>query len=84
VDNTPVWTAFYFYPQSRGGIFLPDVNCTVDNCKYWTDKNLCEAQQIVIQSDEKGGFSQGADLKSLAATPADSNDDTCCQTFKVK
>ena len=63
---------------------MPDVNCTVNNCQYWTDGNLCEAQQIVIQNDEEGGFSQNAKLNQLKATPADSNDDTCCQTFKMK
>ncbi len=63
---------------------MPDVNCTVDNCKYWTSGNLCEAQQIVIQNDADGGFAPNAKLKDLAATPADSNDDTCCQTFKMK
>jgi hypothetical protein len=63
---------------------MPDVNCTVDNCQYWTSGNLCEAQQIVIQNDADGGFAPNAKLKDLAATPADSNDDTCCQTFKMK
>lgn len=64
---------------------MPDVNCTVDNCQYWTSGNLCEAQQIVIQNDEDGGFSPNAKLKELAATPAAQNeDDTCCQTFKMK
>ena len=63
---------------------MPDVNCTVDNCKYWNGGNLCEAQQIVIQNDENGGFSPSAKLKELAATPASNNDDTCCQTFKMK
>jgi hypothetical protein len=63
---------------------MPDVNCTVDNCKYWNSGNLCEAQQIVIQNDEQGGFSPSAKLKELGATPADDVDDTCCQTFKMK
>lgn len=63
---------------------MPDVNCTVDNCQYWTSGNLCKAQQIVIQNDEDGGFSPNAELKNLSATPAESNDDTCCQTFKMK
>lgn len=61
---------------------MPDVNCTVNNCKYWTSSNLCTAQQIVVQNDAQGGFSSNANLSSLAATPANSNDDTCCQTFK--
>ena len=63
---------------------MPDVNCTVDNCKYWTSGNLCDAQQIVIQNDANGGLAPNASLKSLSATPANSEDETCCQTFKVK
>jgi hypothetical protein len=63
---------------------MPDVNCTVNNCKYWEDGNLCSAQQIVVQNDEEGGFSPDAKLKQLNPTPAKSNDDTCCQTFKMQ
>lgn len=63
---------------------MPDVNCTVNNCKYWEDGNLCNAQQIVIQNDEEGGFAPNVNLKQLSATPADSEDETCCQTFKMK
>lgn len=61
---------------------MPDVNCTVNNCKYWTKKNLCTAQQIVVQNDAEGGFSPKAKLDQLEATPASSKDDTCCQTFQ--
>lgn len=60
---------------------MPDVNCTVNNCKYWSNQNLCKAQQIVVQNDQAGGFSQNAQLNQLAATPASAKDDTCCQTF---
>jgi len=63
---------------------MPDVNCTVDNCQYWTNGNLCSAQQIIIQSDVEGGVSPNAKLENLAGTPADSVDETCCQTFKAK
>lgn len=61
---------------------MPDVNCTVNNCKYWTSDNLCTAQQIVVQNDQAGGFSPNAQLSQLAGTPANSKDSTCCQTFK--
>lgn len=61
---------------------MPDVNCTVNTCKYWQDSNLCNAQQIVIQNDAQGGFSPNAKLDQLKATPANNNDETCCQTFK--
>lgn len=64
---------------------MPDVNCTVNDCKYWSEGNLCEAQQIVIQNDAEGGFSPNTNLKNLSATPAGgSEDETCCQTYKMK
>ena len=62
---------------------MPDVNCTVNNCKYWEDGNLCNAQQIVIQNDDQGGFDPQAKLDNLSPTPAKDTDETCCQTFKT-
>lgn len=61
---------------------MPNVNCTVNNCHYWSNGNMCTAQQIVVQNDGQGGFAPNAQLSSLAATPATCNDNTCCQTFK--
>jgi len=61
---------------------MPDVNCTVNTCKYWQTSNLCSAQQIVIQNDAQGGFSPNTKLDQLKATPANTIDETCCQTFK--
>ena len=62
---------------------MPDVNCTVNNCKYWEDGNVCSANRIVIQSDADGGFPPNAKLDQLSPTPASNNDETCCQTFKL-
>ncbi|MDO7786804.1 DUF1540 domain-containing protein [Desulforamulus aquiferis] len=61
---------------------MPDVHCTVNTCKYWEARNLCNAQQIVVQSDGHGGFSPNAQLEQLSATPAANIAETCCQTFK--
>ena len=61
---------------------MPDVNCTVNSCKYWQNGNLCNAQNIVVQSDAAGGFPPNAKLDQLNATPASTIDDTCCQTVK--
>lgn len=63
---------------------MPEVNCTVDSCSYWNNGNLCTAKQIIIQNDDEGGISPNANLQQLSATPADSVDETCCQTFKLK
>lgn len=61
---------------------MPDVNCTVNTCGYWQRGNLCNAKNIVIQTDLEGGFSPNSSLDNLKNTPADNIDDTCCQTFK--
>jgi len=63
---------------------MPDVNCTVNNCQYWSGGNLCSAEQIVVQNDQSGGFSPNAQLSQLQATPAQKTDETSCQTFKTK
>lgn len=63
---------------------MPDVGCTVNNCKYWTNGNMCNADQIMIQNDMDGGFSPNSKLNNLSPTPASTIDETCCQTFKNK
>jgi len=60
---------------------MPDVNCTVNTCKYWNNGNRCTAKNIIIQSDAAGGVSPSANLSDLKQTPARSKDETCCQTF---
>ncbi len=61
---------------------MPDVACTVNTCKYWQRSNLCNANQINIQSDRAGGIPPNADLGTLPPTPCNTIDETCCQTFK--
>lgn len=61
---------------------MPNVHCTVNTCSYWQNGNLCDAQNIIIQNNQNGGFSPDAQLSNLQATPANRIDETCCQTFK--
>lgn len=61
---------------------MPEVNCTVNTCTYWEQGNLCNAKQIIVQNDQEGGFSPNAKLDQLRGTPAQTVDNTCCQTFK--
>ncbi len=61
---------------------MPSVHCTVNTCSYWENGNRCNANNIVIQSDQEGGFSPNAQLNSLKATPVNGTEETCCQTFK--
>ena len=61
---------------------MPNVHCTVNTCTYWQSGNFCNADNIVIQNNQNGGFPPNAQLSNLSATPASTIDDTCCQTFK--
>lgn len=64
------------------------INCSVNNCHYWTEGNVCGASQIMITSDEIGVAkpdSFDAPQASLApSSPVDSCMETCCKTFAVK
>ena len=64
------------------------IRCSVDNCQYWSQGNICRASQIIVTSDAV--VSNGVDmyesphLSLEMATPAGSSMDTCCQTFIAK
>lgn len=58
---------------------MPEVICTVSNCKYHTEDNGCSAEKILVtvlgnlDKADKGAF-----------TPAHTRAFTACQTFKRK
>lgn len=69
-----------------------EVYCTVQNCYFWKDNNLCAADKILITSDNVGAqFSQSVDVNALqqivsevGETPAQTCMETCCKTFKMR
>ncbi|MNJ55939.1 hypothetical protein D3C77_514610 [compost metagenome] len=67
----------------------PIVKCSVSNCSYWGEKNVCQADLIMIDIDqhathkyktEFAGESFDTDHKDTASTSSA----TCCHTFKPK
>ncbi|MCK9221522.1 MAG: DUF1540 domain-containing protein [Limnochordia bacterium] len=64
------------------------IRCSVDNCHYWTQGNICRASQIIVTSDAI--VDSGVDIYESPAssitvsTPADTSIETCCQTFIAK
>ncbi len=64
------------------------VNCSVNNCHYWTEGNVCGASSIMITADAFGAQQPDSwDAPQAAQTPpspVDSCMDTCCKTFVVK
>lgn len=69
-----------------------DVRCTVDNCTYWGQGNVCEATTILITSDAVGRrFPESVDAKdvdtildTVGETPAQTCMETACKTFKAR
>jgi hypothetical protein len=70
-------------------IRMPQVKCSVSDCKHWAEGNNCAADLIMIEIDkharakfkeEFAGESFDTDHTDTAATP----EKTCCHTFEPK
>ena len=64
------------------------IHCLVDSCHYWSQGNMCQANEIMVTSDTFGS-SQPEEVdakraKSLSPTPVDRCMETCCKTFISK
>lgn len=67
---------------------MPKVACTVSNCTYWAENNLCSAENILIEIDKHAAkrFSEefaSEDFSNHHDKAANSSA-TCCLTFKQK
>ncbi|MGM9965929.1 DUF1540 domain-containing protein [uncultured Rummeliibacillus sp.] len=63
------------------------VKCTVSDCFFHAEGNVCGAEKIEVQMDQSRNrnaeFAEEFDLKALA-DKANHSADTCCKTFKPK
>lgn len=82
-------TGTLFLYDYLGGIMMPnvEVSCSISNCTFHAEGNICGANQITIDMDHQSKydseFSQEfgfANFKEEASHSAD----TCCKTFKQK
>jgi hypothetical protein len=63
------------------------IHCTVSNCEYWTDHNLCTADSILITapgSPIQQTEPHGEKAEVLKPTPAHNDEDTLCYTFEPR
>jgi hypothetical protein len=62
-----------------------EVHCTVSNCHYWKQGNLCDANQILVTNDRMAAREPDSvdapQASRLAQTTADRCEATCCKTF---
>ncbi|MFD2702195.1 DUF1540 domain-containing protein [Paenibacillus shunpengii] len=68
---------------------VPIVKCSVSNCSYWGEQNVCKADLIMIDIDaharthlkeEYAGETFDSEHHDYASTSSA----TCCHTFKPK
>ncbi|GAK39659.1 DUF1540 domain-containing protein [Paenibacillus urinalis] len=68
---------------------IPIVKCSVSNCSYWGEQNVCKADLIMIDIDaharnhlkeEYAGETFDSEHQDYASTSSA----TCCHTFKPK
>jgi hypothetical protein len=70
-------------------IFMPnvEVSCTVANCDFHSEGNICGANKITIDMDYQSKydteFSQEFGMEGRKEE-ADQSASTCCKTFKPK
>ncbi|WP_028402470.1 DUF1540 domain-containing protein [Ectobacillus panaciterrae] len=70
---------------------MPEVRCAVSNCSFWGHGNFCQANEIIVQPDEKAftNFADASYQNSVLSgmqmeSPVADSADTCCQTFQPK
>jgi hypothetical protein len=62
---------------------MPEVNCTVSNCHYWQQANLCGAESILITAGPSQGKDRhGNNAAILEGTPVGANQESYCLTFR--
>lgn len=61
------------------------IMCSVDNCHYWSQGNVCQANKIMVTSDQVGESAPDSfdapQASTASPTPVNSCMSTCCKTF---
>lgn len=61
------------------------IHCSVANCHYWKNGNICDANEIMVTSDSIGAqYPDDIDApvaSQVAASPVSTCMETCCKTF---
>ncbi|EJP93703.1 DUF1540 domain-containing protein [Bacillus cereus] len=70
---------------------MPEVKCSVSNCSFWGQGNLCQASTIVVQPDaqeagqiENSSYTNATLTNETLESSVTTSVETCCHTFKPK
>jgi hypothetical protein len=69
-----------------------EVYCTINNCQWWTEGNVCHASKILVTHDSIGDkYPEEVDspdlqmiISEVGQSPAEDCMSTCCKTFVSK
>lgn len=65
-----------------------NIRCTVSSCHYWGQGNYCEAEQILVSSDNFANETEHSinalQASTIEQTPVGSCQETCCKTYIQK
>lgn len=67
---------------------MAQIMCSVNNCNYWDQGNICQASQIFVTGDKYAEQMpdrfDAPKASSAKPTPANRCEETACKTFVTK
>lgn len=64
---------------------MSTIRCSVSNCHYWDNGNVCQASEILVTADSLSASAPSSldapQAQSVTGTPAENSMETCCKTF---
>jgi hypothetical protein len=66
-----------------------EVSCTISNCLFYKEGNLCGAEKILVDHTENARSKKNTEFavdfdERLVSEKASTSSETCCQTFEPK
>ncbi|WP_017755065.1 DUF1540 domain-containing protein [Calidifontibacillus oryziterrae] len=64
-----------------------EVACTISNCTFYGEGNVCNAERITVEMDRHAGYDTELSMELGEANHIDeatNSAETCCKTFKPK
>ncbi|WP_366922545.1 DUF1540 domain-containing protein [Metallumcola ferriviriculae] len=64
---------------------MSKIHCTVNNCHYYKQGNICDASEILVTSDQIGATlpdnADATQAQNMGVTPTNTCMETCCKSF---
>lgn len=64
-------------------VAMTEVQCTIDNCGWWGQGNMCSARNIVVAAGPPESISENPGMTADMETPVDSDLKTHCHSFTM-